>query len=412
MTMNFTTTLASWQQLDAWLSHHADFWQPVPFYTPEPSWAQLAPDLWVALRGLTEQHYQALAEDEAAARQWLGRYQSSLLDCPSVYSLDALTVTAQQAQALTLSEVQAPHMPARKRHQAGFLAAQLQPYDQPLVDWCSGAGHLARTLAMSSGRPVLALEKDAALVARGTEWIQATQCPDQRRVTLQQQDVLSLQADSVFWPRDQHCVALHACGDLHRHLLRQAVAARQPRISLVPCCYHLTQASIWQPLAQATRVSALQGLTPAQMRLAVQETVTAPDRVTAQRHQLNIWRLGYEALRQQLAQDQIYRPLASCSVKQLRRGFATFCAWAAEQQQLSLPEQVDWDTWWAQGQQRYAEVQRDELLRHQFRRPLELWLLLDYVLFLQEAGYQVHFSCFCERRLSPRNLLIDARLAI
>lgn len=406
--MNFTTTLASWQQLDAWLSHHADFWQPVPFYTPEPPWAPLAPDLFAAVRGLSEEDYLALAADQAAAQPWLAGYRSSLLP-PPLPPLEALTLKRSQAQALTLSEVQAPHMPERKRHQAGCLAAQLQPYTRPLVDWCSGAGHLARTLAKASGRPVLALEKDAALVARGTAWIEATQCPDQRQVSLEQQDVLALQADSIFWPRDQHCVALHACGDLHRHLLRQAVAARQPRISLVPCCYHLTQAHHWQPLAQATQASALSALTPLQMRLAVQETVTAPDRVTRQRHRLNVWRLGYDALRQQLTQDKAYQPLVSCSVKQLRLGFAAFCAWAAEQQQLVLPAEVDWDAWWAQGQQRYAEVQRDELVRHQFRRPLEIWMLLDYVLFLQEAGYQVQLSCFCEPGLSPRNLLIDAR---
>ena len=51
---------------------------------------------------------------------------------------------------------------------------------------------------------------------------------------------------------------------------------------------------------------------------------------------------------------------------------------------------------------------RMELVRHLFRRPLELWLVLDRALFLQEQGYQVELSQFCARELTPRNILIHA----
>ena len=51
-----------------------------------------------------------------------------------------------------------------------------------------------------------------------------------------------------------------------------------------------------------------------------------------------------------------------------------------------------------------------DLVRHQFRRLLELWLVLDRALYLAEQGYRVEVGEFCSRELSPRNLLIDARL--
>ncbi len=35
-----------------------------------------------------------------------------------------------------------------------------------------------------------------------------------------------------------------------------------------------------------------------------------------------------------------------------------------------------------------------ELVRHLFRRPLELWLVLDRALFLQEQGYRVEVGSF------------------
>ena len=43
-----------------------------------------------------------------------------------------------------------------------------------------------------------------------------------------------------------------------------------------------------------------------------------------------------------------------------------------------------------------------------FRRPLELWLLLDRCLYLVEQGYSVRLGEFCPTSLSPRNLLILA----
>ena len=49
-----------------------------------------------------------------------------------------------------------------------------------------------------------------------------------------------------------------------------------------------------------------------------------------------------------------------------------------------------------------------ELPRHGLRRALELWLVLDRALYLGEHGYSVSVGTFCERRLTPRNLMIRA----
>ena len=56
-------------------------------------------------------------------------------------------------------------------------------------------------------------------------------------------------------------------------------------------------------------------------------------------------------------------------------------------------------------------VRNLELVRALFRRPLELWLLLDRCLYLVEQGYSVRLGEFCPTFLSPRNLLILAGAA-
>ncbi|MGL5401580.1 MAG: hypothetical protein ACRDA1_14685, partial [Plesiomonas shigelloides] len=92
-------------------------------------------------------------------------------------------------------------------------------------------------------------------------------------------------------------------------------------------------------------------------------------------------------------------------------GFSAFCHWAADKRGVTLPQQVDWSHWEAIGEQRYLCVSRTELVRHLFRRPLEIWLVLDRALYLQEHGYQVQLGTFCERHLTPRNVMIHARRA-
>jgi len=89
-------------------------------------------------------------------------------------------------------------------------------------------------------------------------------------------------------------------------------------------------------------------------------------------------------------------------------GFSGFCRWAAELRGLPLPDALDYGYWLEYGARRLAQVRRHELVRHLFRRPLELWILLDYGLYLQEQGYRVRLGQFCDRSLTPRNLLIDA----
>jgi len=53
-------------------------------------------------------------------------------------------------------------------------------------------------------------------------------------------------------------------------------------------------------------------------------------------------------------------------------------------------------------------VRNLELVRGLFRRPLELWLLLDRALLLEEQGYRVHLGTFCPSELTPRNILLLA----
>ncbi|WP_296935937.1 methyltransferase [uncultured Marinobacter sp.] len=391
-----------WQQLNDWLVQHQAFWQPAPFMTPQPAWTRAYPELAAMLAELTDAQCQYLddAPVELAAR--VSRWVPSLERYADMVQLPEFLASAEEASDTTLPEVRATDMPGRKRLQSGAFAAALAPLEHPALDWCCGKGHLSRTLAPLCPGEIQGLEWNPELVRDGNRL--ARQFGD--RVSIECQDVM---ATDLVLPSRHHGVALHACGDLHRQLLKRGSEAGLPRLSISPCCYHLTDKDIYQPLSE--RASGYQKtLKPGRndLRLAVQETVTAPARVREQTRLISQWRLGFDGLQRFLRGHDEYLPVPSHPARLLSEGFPAFCRWAAAKKHLELPARVDFDHWLAFGERRLAEVRRHELVRHLFRRPLELWMVLDYALFLEEQGYQVRLGHFCDRSLTPRNLLIDA----
>ncbi len=119
-------------------------------------------------------------------------------------------------------------------------------------------------------------------------------------------------------------------------------------------------------------------------------------------------RLAFDLLQRQLRQSDDYLPTPSLPSAWLDKPFADYCRDLAALKGLSTVGEQDWAQLEAAGWQRLAEVRNLELLRGLFRRPLELWLVLDRALYLEEQGYRVRLGQFCESPLTPRNLMLLA----
>lgn len=397
-----------WQRLNDWLITYQEFWRPVPFMEPEPAWCHSYPELAREIAGLGDNQCDQLADDPATLADLASSYLPSLGQYSRLVDVPVLSSSGAQASQMTLAETRAKDMPGRKRLQSGAFVAALEPFAQPVLDWCCGKGHLSRTLAAGGGKSVLGFEWNSELVAEGNR------LADHYRdaVIVQQQNVM---ADDLQLPEHVHGVALHACGDLHRQLIRRGCEAGMPRLSFSPCCYHLGN-SLAKDCSYHPMSSYAQSSAPAltlfrnDIRLAVQETVTAPARVREQNRIISQWRLGFDSLQRYLRGVDEYLPVPSYAPSKLHEGFQAFCYWAAEKKGLTLPGSTNFNDWLIFGAVQLKRVRRHELVRHVFRRPLELWLVLDYVMFLEEQGYQVRFGQFCDHSLTPRNLLVDAVL--
>jgi hypothetical protein len=141
----------------------------------------------------------------------------------------------------------------------------------------------------------------------------------------------------------------------------------------------------------------------------VRDSVTSPQRVREQRKTLQAWRLGFDSWQRTARGSDSYMPTPSLPLSILGKGFEEFVRELAAHGGIAITAGVDFEYFEAAGWRRLREVAALDLPRVAFRRALELWLVLDRALYLQENGYDVEVGKFCERGLTPRNVLIRAQ---
>ncbi|KKO45112.1 hypothetical protein WG68_11795 [Arsukibacterium ikkense] len=387
----------------ALLQQYQAYWQLVPFACQQLPWHNSA--LAEKLMSLPAQQLADIDQNPLLQQQHFAGFFSGLFELDTY-----LTVASPEFSTAALATAQLKPLPfwlangigGRKLAQIAAFAEQLPPSKLPMLEWCAGKGHLGRLLAWQFNRPVTSIEWQQQLCVAGSALATQFHIP-QRFVHA---DVLTAQGSAVLAPQQQ-VLALHACGQLHIQLLQQASATGCEQLHVVPCCYHLIPDEYYQPLSVTAQQQDLT-LSQHDLKLAVQGQVTAGARIEKLRHTEVQWRLAYQALRAELTGDPDYRPLSSVAKHWFSGDFADFARWAATQHQLCLPASPDWQYYLQQGAVHGALVRRIELVRHLFRRPLELWLVLDRALYLQQQGYQVKLNAFCDYQVTPRNLLLQA----
>lgn len=381
--------------LDTLLFSTRQYWQCTAFDYDAIPWPELSSLLWA----LDDQQVSELDSDQNALYAYFAKAIKGLDELQSLCELPTTQQTRDEFPFWISNGIK-----GRKFEQLqDFVAAISQQKSQyPVLEWCAGKGHLGRMLAFNGAPSIHSIELQAHLCEQGQHSANQQQLPLQ----FSQANVLTDDVTEYF-KEQQHAVALHACGRLHQTFMQQASDAKTQQISFSPCCYHLFTDNDYQAMSEPAKQSQL-ALTHRDLKLALQETVTAPSRVDKVRKTEVEWRLGFDALRKSITAEQHYVSVPSVNKAIFSDSFKSFCLWAAEKKSLSLPEDIDYHEFLAIGKQRKRVTERVELVRHVFRRAIEVWLVLDRALYLQQQGYQVTVSTFCEKQLTPRNILIQA----
>jgi len=384
------------QALDRVLSECRPLWHAQPFREIRPDWCRRWPALTDELLALDDGAQARLADDGEAA--------AALVAChvPEVAVLPELADVAagRKGSFADPDRFRDRDIPGRKQAQRTAFVAAVHGPGLPVVDWCGGKGHLGRLLASHWKVPVTTLDIDPVLCADG-EVLAA------RAGVAQDFVVVDVTLPGAPLDRGRHAVALHACGNLHRALVTRAAPSGLAALDVAPCCYHLGIEGNYRTLSGNLRTV----VTGDDARMAVTEAVTAAPRRVRQRDREMAWKLGFAAWRRLQDGSRQYRSFRPVPAAWSRGSFGEFMRLMAQREQLALPAARGMDELERLGWQRQREVMRLSIVRHAFRRPLEVWLALDLAVRLENDGYAVDLGRFCERPLTPRNLLISARLA-
>ena len=383
--------------LHALLASNRSLWQPSPYIEQSPAWMQSHSSLAAACLSLDDQTLTVLETNPSTLITWLEPHLPQFTLLTPLLKLASSSRNSLQFPARWNTGIK-----GRKALQIQAFASALQPRQPTLVDWCSGKAHLGRTLAQIYQKSCVALERNLNLCIEGAAQAKKQIFPTQFINT----DVLQ---GGFALPKHSHIIALHACGDLHRKLVLDACAHSVASITLAPCCYPLWLADAFTPLSKHAQTHNLM-LDRNDLHLAVQESVTASARSLQQANTLAAWRLGFDALQRELRGTDAYLQTPSLPLSAVNHGFEHCCRVLAQAKNLIIHAEPDWQHFEKLGFKRQAKVRRLQLVRHAFRRALELWLVLDLVMYLEEHGYKVTLTEFCERTISPRNLLIDANI--
>lgn len=381
------------RRLDTLLAAFAHLWRPQPFRQARPAWCEDFPALTAELLALPEAEAEHLASDGAAALARLCRHLPVVAELAELVDIPV----ADRPPAAPPGRHWAWEIPGRKRSQIEAFAGAARASGRPVLDWCGGKGHLGRLLALEWQVEATSLEIDPLLCADGRKLAGRARA-DQKFV------VADALATGELPRAGQHLVALHACGDLHRRAVRHGAERGVAALDLAPCCYYRGVAADYAPLAGGATLR----LARDDLRLAVTETVTASPRLARQRDRAMAWKLGFDALRREV-EGSGYRPFKPPPAPWLRADFAGFCRAMMAREGLPLPPSFAPEEFERRGWQRQREVLRLSVVRHAFRRGLEVWLVADLAAHLEAAGYAVGLTTFCRRELTPRNLMLSAR---
>lgn len=384
------------QALSAFLQNTKPLWETSYFTHPEQAWQASTPKLYAYLLSLDDAKLRAMESDQNLLHRELIPFLGGL---ENIIEADDATPIS---KATSLPQRLNTHVPGRKWQQIAFFCSQVKPNDkaETIIDWCAGKSYLGRAVAHHNQLSLSAIEKDQVLCEHGKtlaeRWVP--------NVEFNCDDVL---LNQYRFKDSEVVVALHACGELHRHLLQQWRDSDSEQLVLAPCCYHKWLKGNYQPMSSVGRAANL-SLSPEQVHLAVQETVTATDRESRLVRHMQVLRLAFDELQRDLLNSNEYLPTPSLSYGKLNLGDEGVIRLLAQKKKLVIPSQLDIHPYLIRGEKRHKTFLRLQLLSHCFRPLLERWILLDLAFFLVEYGIDVQLKSFCQHDLTPRNICLIA----
>ena len=385
-------------------------WETRPFVEINPIWETSFPEIAVWLRQRTHEDIDRIEEDwdHLQHLQPPQKFLDWHKECSRLVHLESFATEASEV----LSEKSLRYgIPARKWAQIRIFVETcrgiLPDNIHRVVDWCAGKGHVSRMFSLATQIETTALERRPDLCDIGKKLAHKQRLQSCEFCCL---DVLEDETSEHF-NQAQGAIALHACGHLTDELFTQAIEHQLDTVISVPCCYHnLGGKKFHLSQSNAARESGLE-FTQANLRLATAHEAVARIPIRVARRREMAYRLGLDLLFREATGVDTYQQQGPFPKALFDGDFRIFCETVSKELNLPLPDNFDSDAAEVAGRKRALEARALSLVRACYRRPLELWLILDRAMRLLEANRRVQVGLFCDARITPRNIMIASQRA-
>jgi hypothetical protein len=308
------------------------------------------------------------------------------------------------------------YMIPKKQHEIKRLAPFVNQFYQDagidkILDIGGGIGHLAQTLSSHYGLKTASLDMDLVLQQTGIER-NGSELVEYIHVKVDEDD----ETFQKLLTKDHMTLGLHTCGPLAVHQLKAGAKQHIKGMINFGCCYEKLQKF---PQTQNLSQTAKDLEAPIVFNFfALTLATRAHRKMTEKDHELKKKVKYYRYAIHMFLHDEYdikeLKTLGNSSPKLYDEDFATYVTHQFVRLELPLRHSsVELNDYFNKTarQELLWKMLTAELIRNAFGRLMELYLLLDRVLYLEEQGYEVELLEFFDEPLSPRNLGIVAHLS-
>lgn len=282
-----------------------------------------------------------------------------------------------------------------------------------VIDIGGGVGHLARILAHYQGIESYSLDREKSFQKSGEERAQKYRklpvAKNLHFINLTFGDKKDESELRLIANEKAFILGLHTCGNLANELIKTSLHFQTLGLLSFGCCYHKLVPDKEFPTSEFYRQKhlpfnqfALTLATRAHGAISFDDYITKKQ-VKLYRFALHLWLYHKHDIKDQFS-------VGENNTRDYHQAFSSYAHQKLRQLNLPTAQKQELDDFY---QAFYCKSSTQDfylgnLIRWQFGRALEVYLLIDRALFLIEQGMEVSLATFFDESLSPRNIGILA----
>ena len=281
------------------------------------------------------------------------------------------------------------------------------------IDIGGGKGHLSRLLAQKLNLKGVCLEMNPDFVTKGKALIKEQDVTfscahlPEKDIELSKKILLKNRTSS-----QDLCLGLHTCGPLANTIIQACVGNKQAQLLNFGCCYLKLSPGQSIGISNASKKYPLP-LSKYALTLATRAHTGLTWEDYVMKRKVKSFRYGIHLFLYDVLGKKQFINVGDGKKQNYQGAFSVYVL--SKLSHLGIQCQIkasEIDQWFLQKevQQKIDEMFCMNIIRWQFGRAIELWILLDRACYLEERGYETKLGEYFNENISPRNIGIYAKI--